>query len=123
MKSQEEFARFLNLVEKIRRDVEARYGSPVYSKFWPESNSFSLLKNKEQNVFSYIYPRVRDKLCTIESLEDGAIKAGVEDTKVDRKLPKGWHNDGTSIFYDVKEVDNERYKEIIRALSKICQVW
>jgi len=123
MKSQEEFARFLNLVEKIRRDVEVRYGCPVYKEsYLPKSLGFRLHKSqgRPKYVFAQIRPRERKKLCRIYSAEEWANKARVADTK-DGEYPKGWYGKA-EIFWDVKEVDDERYREIIGALSKICQM-
>ena len=123
MKSQETFARFLNLVEKIRQDIEARCGYPVSKKLLPKSQQFSLRKStgRQQYLFAYIKLRVKDMLCKIATKAEWAIKAGVQDSK-DHMLPNGYHNIDDEYYWNVKAVDDERYKEIIRALSKICQV-
>jgi hypothetical protein len=117
------FFRFMELVEKIRSDVEARCGSPIYIRFLPESERFALCKREEcpQYGFANILPRVKDKLCRIATKAEWAIKAEVQDSK-DHMLLNGWHNCDDAYYWDVKALDDERYKEIIRAVSKICQV-
>ena len=123
MKSQAEFARFLNLVEKIRRDVGSRCGRLIYKRPLPKSQQFSLDKSEKYPpyVFAYIQPREKDRLCRIATKAEWAIKAGVQGSK-DHMLPKGWRNIDDEYYWDVKALDDKRYKEIIRALSKICQV-
>ena len=123
MKSQEAFAGFFVLVEKIRRDVESRCGCPIYKRPLPKSQQFSLDKSERypRYVFAYIQPREKDKLCRIATKAEWAIKAGVQDSK-DHMLANGWHNIDDEYYWDIEAVDDERYKEIIRALNKICQV-
>ena len=114
---------FLNLVEKISRDVGSRCGCPVYERLLPKSNQFSLDKSEENPpyVFAYVQPRERDRLCRIASKAEWAIKAGVGSSK-DHMLSKGWYNIDDEYYWDVRAVDDERYEEIIGALSRICQV-
>jgi|GEM_PF-5054854 len=123
MKSREEFARFLNLVEKIRHDIEKDCGCPVYKEPFEKNPGYHLYKHEgyPKYVFAQIRPRVRFK-CKIYTKEEWASKAEVEDTK-DGRHRNGYYRKGeASIYWDIKETDDERYKEIIRALSKICQV-
>jgi len=121
MRSQEEFARFLNLVEKMRRDVEKECGCPVYKEPFEKNPGYHLYKHEgyPKDVFAQIRPRKIFK-CKIYSSREWANDE-VEDT-IDGMHAGGCYGRADSIFWDVKAVDDERYKEIIRALSKICQV-
>jgi len=124
MKTQEEFARFVELGEKIRRDVAARCGCPVYIEtYLPKSVGSRLCKSQgyPKYVFAQIRPREREKLCAINSAKEWAAKAAVDAT-ADNERRNGWYGRDDEVYWDVKAVDDERYKQIIRALVKICQL-
>ena len=124
MKNPDAFARFVELVEKIRHDVEASCGCSVFKDcYLPKSVGFKLYKSqgRPRYVFAQIRPREREKLCRIYSAKEWAAKAGVDDTRDDER-PNGWYGRDDGVYWDVKTVDDVRYKEIIRALGKICQV-
>jgi len=115
-------AEFVVLVEKIRRDVEARCGCPVYSRLL-QSLGYSLYKSQgsPQYVFASIYRRVEDnKLCEIQSAEKWAKHGGVNGL-ADHSNDKGWH-DEPAVYWYIIEGDVESYHRAIRALSIICQV-
>ena len=123
MKTYKEFARFDELAEKLMHDVEASCGRPVYKDcYLPKSVGFKLYKSRgrPQYVFAQIRPREREKLCRIYSARAWATKAGVDGT-LDGILPNRWYG-RDEVYWDVKTLDDERYKEIIRALGRICQV-
>jgi len=60
-------------------------------------------------------------LCVIAVKEKLVINASVQDS-ADRIYPRGWYGVEDEYHWYVKVVNDERYKEIIRALGKICQV-
>ena len=60
-------------------------------------------------------------LCEIAVKEKMVINASVN-YSANHICPKGWYGVEDEYHWYVKVVDDERYKEIIRALSKICQV-
>lgn len=120
----EEFGKFEELVEKIRRDVETVCGFPVYKdSLLPSSLGFRFYKSEGplRNVFARIRPRKRGNLCRIYSAKEWATKAGVDDT-LDGIYHNGFFGRDDLVHWDVKAVDDERYKEIIGALARIYQV-
>ena len=109
------------LVEKIRRDVEARCGCSVYSKRH-KYLGYSLQKSQgyPPYVFANIFPREKyNKLCEIQSEEKWAIDGGVDGLAEHNNL-HGWH-DRPCVYWYVIEGDDQSYHKAIKALSKICQ--
>ena len=116
------FFRFIELVEKIRCDVEARCGCSVYSELLPKSPKFKLYKRKgrPQNVFAYIAQQPTLERLKISAWEKDAEEAGVAHLAC-KRADKGMWGKPALIWY-VKESDAESYKKAVNTLSKICQV-
>lgn len=116
-----EFAEFEKLVEKIRRDVEAKCRFPVYKdSHLPKSLRFSLYKSKDRPkyVFAQIWSRNR---AIISSAKKWAIRAKVART-ISHERTNGWYGRDDAVYWYVKTMDCERYEEIIGALARICQM-
>ncbi|MDO9334013.1 MAG: hypothetical protein Q7T57_05775 [Dehalococcoidales bacterium] len=57
----------------------------------------------------------------MSSAKGWATEARVDGT-TDKARTNGWYGRDDAVYWYVKTVDDGRYKEIIRAIARICQV-
>ena len=117
----EEFAKLEELVEKIRRDIEAIVGHPVYKA--PLKNPgyhLSKICSHYEKVFARVRPRKREMLCRVSSQGKWVDKAGVRET-ANHIISNGHFGTDDLLLWYIKSDNNELYKEVIRALARICR--